>query len=1234
VSFLIASGHVEVEAKTDKAMTAITGLVGALGAVGPVAGVAAAGLAAAGAGVAAFGLAAGKQIADLKKASEAQSKYQEAVDQSGKHSQDAAKAQREHQRILASMPKATQEATAAWAALKDEYKEWSDALAGDTMPVFTHSFQLFQALLPKTTGLVQGTSREMDRLVTLIAGSVASPGFDAFMAKLTEFSTGVLHHMVSGVIDLSHAVTGFAAEGGFDDFLDTAREAGPLLAETLGNLAQAFLNLAAAGGDVGIGLLAAANALAELVNSVPPEVLSTFLQLYAALRLVSVGAAAVTAVTTSAAATGLAAFVRSARFGGVGPAIAGVTQRMSALQKVAGGLGVLGAVAIGIDELADHARGAPPDVDKLVTSLKNLASTGEVTGELRATIGTVDEFAAKLNSVKAGEDVLAKALDPARFAGAGPAIDVLLPRIDSLVNKGDGFEAFKEDVKGFDEALAAMVSSGYSDQAADSFARYEEALRASGRSQDEINQLFPEYKAAVAGLKAEQELAAQGMGLFGQQAIETKGKLDQQKSAADGLRQSLIALNEVNRAGSGAMNAFEAAIDNTATVAAENANALRMVKGELDLNSEGARKAEESLRNLATSTDGATTAALEQGKSWEHVNGIYSRGRQKFIEAADAMGLTKEQATQLADEMLSIPDSKKLKVEMATEDAAADLDAFLAAVKKTPNAKSVRLDAITEAGKKKLEELGYKVTHMKDGSVTVSALTGTAQTNIKAVQAARDRLSGKSISIGANPNAFWAGVRGLVGRVLGTSYVNVQYRRVESTLSPRFRARGGPIGLAGGGSPGGRIAGPGTSTSDSIPAMLSDGEWVIRASAVEKYGDSFMAAVNEGRLRLPGFASGGKPKKLTEKQKAELQRQKEGRSALTGDVTFSTAGKLAGYKNAELMHNLGMPESVSSLVNSINKYLSDIKKAFTGKTETALVSQMTRSGKALIENQKRLEAVNKRLDAAKDTLEDLRGKFDQLKTSVSSSLVSFANITKIGKYGTSPETLIKQLQSDTSRTTEFASMLEQLKGKGLNAQSISEIAQAGITGGGMATAQSLLNATPEQIKQINQLEAQLKASADKAGTVTADAMYGAGVRAAEGLVKGLTAQQNAIEATMMAIAKSMERAIKKALGIKSPSKLMEPVGAFAMQGVEVGWTKQLGRGNTLLSGRAAGLRVRPALQPGAATPAAAGASVVVHLNPAFNMLTLPPPAERKAFAAAMAKDLNDALLDYQKGRRR
>jgi TP901 family phage tail tape measure protein len=62
---------------------------------------------------------------------------------------------------------------------------------------------------------------------------------------------------------------------------------------------------------------------------------------------------------------------------------------------------------------------------------------------------------------------------------------------------------------------------------------------------------------------------------------------------------------------------------------------------------------------------------------------------------------------------------------------------------------------------------------------------------------------------------------------------------------------GGPIAVAAGGP----ISGPGTGTSDSIPAMLSNGEYVVKAAAAKKLGRGFLDSVNAGRPRpIPGMA--------------------------------------------------------------------------------------------------------------------------------------------------------------------------------------------------------------------------------------------------------------------------------------------------------------------------------------------------------------------------------------------
>ena len=67
--------------------------------------------------------------------------------------------------------------------------------------------------------------------------------------------------------------------------------------------------------------------------------------------------------------------------------------------------------------------------------------------------------------------------------------------------------------------------------------------------------------------------------------------------------------------------------------------------------------------------------------------------------------------------------------------------------------------------------------------------------------------------------------------------------------------------------PGGEVSGPGTGTSDSIQAMLSDGEYVVNAKSVEALGIPFMDNINKmaaGGLvmnyKMPAYSTGGRYK--------------------------------------------------------------------------------------------------------------------------------------------------------------------------------------------------------------------------------------------------------------------------------------------------------------------------------------------------------------------------------------
>jgi hypothetical protein len=85
--------------------------------------------------------------------------------------------------------------------------------------------------------------------------------------------------------------------------------------------------------------------------------------------------------------------------------------------------------------------------------------------------------------------------------------------------------------------------------------------------------------------------------------------------------------------------------------------------------------------------------------------------------------------------------------------------------------------------------------------------------------------------------------------------------KVKSLLSGngwRNPAAGGGNGAEAaipGNAAGGLISGPGSGTSDSILSRLSNGEFVVKAAAVQAYGAGLFHALNN--MQLPGFAQGG-----------------------------------------------------------------------------------------------------------------------------------------------------------------------------------------------------------------------------------------------------------------------------------------------------------------------------------------------------------------------------------------
>lgn len=139
------------------------------------------------------------------------------------------------------------------------------------------------------------------------------------------------------------------------------------------------------------------------------------------------------------------------------------------------------------------------------------------------------------------------------------------------------------------------------------------------------------------------------------------------------------------------------------------------------------------------------------------------------------------------------------------------------------------------------------------------AASGVWDTIANAVQAAVTRIDGMWEGLKTTISAVWTSItqqiQSAVDRIVSLIQRAIQFmedliRKAQEAIRAAAAAASAGSGSASGGPmrSGGGVSGPGTSTSDSIPALLSRGEWVIRAAAVRKYGSQIFHALNSMRL--------------------------------------------------------------------------------------------------------------------------------------------------------------------------------------------------------------------------------------------------------------------------------------------------------------------------------------------------------------------------------------------------
>jgi len=264
-------------------------------------------------------------------------------------------------------------------------------------------------------------------------------------------------------------------------------------------------------------------------------------------------------------------------------------------------------------------------------------------------------------------------------------------------------------------------------------------------------------------------------------------------------------------------------------------------------------------------------------------------------------------------------------------------------------------------------------------------------------------------------------------------------------------------------------------------------------------------------------------------------------------------GFILGVRDAKTLKQLqtAMYRVSRDVIRSINA--ADIKKSAKDKMRVKWNKRLASATKKLTALELKREAVQKKLTAAQKNLDDQRKARDDLRTKVRDAIAASADLTTLtDQEKSSPAWMKRGLNDRLAAVKAFSAQLHSLAKKGLDKQTLADLASQGVDQAGALVAK-LDTMSAADLKEISKIQAEIRKIAGETGKTVSDDMYSAGIKAAEGLVKGLQSQMANITKQMNAIAQALVKAIKKELGIKSPSRVFMELGVNTAQGYVNGY---------------------------------------------------------------------------------
>lgn len=633
----------------------------------------------------------------------------------------------------------------------------------------------------------------------------------------------------------------------------------------------------------------------------------------------------------------------------------------------------------------------------------------------------------------------------------------------------------------------------------------------------------------------------------------------------------------------------------------------------LDTSTEKGRANQAALDGIADASFRAMEAQRANGAETAALASTLAEGRDAFVENAVAMGMSEKAAGALADEIGLIPGNVYIQFDSNTDSLVGKLTEIHELVQATPDG-SVTITENSPEVVSALEALGYIVTTLPDGRIQVSE-TGTDATGKKidatAGKKRTSKINAEAIT-GAAEAALNNTARNRSSLVTQTVAIHTRYTSSGSSAVHRGGSGGQTGNFMGGKLPsraeGGKLPYTGLGrdmilgvASDGRPvANVDDGEWVIREKSANKY-DRVLGMINRDDpavQHLASFANGGaigraekrvkdlqrqysaidskqanKARKLAAKDQLDAAREElklaKAQAKLSADAAKDAREKAS--RLSESRRDLRTDLRRGSIVDSFTggSGLSQVDKLFEASRDTDRSRGARRAAardaagleKALSSLTKRSEGLEKALEAAKDKADELRSVRDAVANDLRGefSLSGMLSDTRqdLGSNPFTAKSISSKANAMARRIEIFAGRLNRLRKLGYGETIIQEIAALG-TEDGILAAGALMDASKSERNNIIKAYDRLDNASGKAGQYVTESMYKGGLDAADGLVRGLESKNKNVENAFYKLGKNAEKAFKRSLGIKSPSRVMMAAGVNVGEGAELGILSKVG----------------------------------------------------------------------------